>query len=169
MVRVNRRKRSQLKPMLGNETCSECGIGTTWNNKPLVLPIDHIDGNRFNDEKSNLRYLCPNCHSQTPTFAGKGSRKPRVENIAICRACDKTFTYITIGPAKTRNTRKACSQKCTIQLLMQYPGKYKHSPKIDWPTVEELRLLIQTHNYTGAAKLLGVSDVAIHKHLKKQS
>ena len=45
--------------------CVECGI-TEWNNKPLTLEIDHIDGVYWNNTKENLQFLCPNCHSQKP-------------------------------------------------------------------------------------------------------
>lgn len=47
--------------------CLTCGI-SEWQDKPIVLELDHIDGNRGNETRENLRYLCPNCHSQTPTF-----------------------------------------------------------------------------------------------------
>ena len=50
--------------------CLECGI-SEWNNKPIVLEMDHIDGNVNNNARSNLRALCPNCHSQTPTWRGR--------------------------------------------------------------------------------------------------
>ncbi|MFA6159158.1 MAG: HNH endonuclease signature motif containing protein [Candidatus Paceibacterota bacterium] len=40
---------------------------------PLTLEIDHIDGNPENNEKENLRLLCPNCHSQTSTYRGKNA------------------------------------------------------------------------------------------------
>lgn len=53
--------------------CSECGI-VDWNQKKLVLEIDHINGARTDNRRENLRLLCPNCHSQTPTFRGRGKR-----------------------------------------------------------------------------------------------
>ena len=43
--------------------CSECGI-IEWNEKALSLQIDHIDGDRKNNKIDNIRWLCPNCHSQ---------------------------------------------------------------------------------------------------------
>jgi 5-methylcytosine-specific restriction endonuclease McrA len=48
--------------------CTTCGTSTVWMRAPLILHVDHIDGDRWNCELSNLRFLCPNCHSQTPTF-----------------------------------------------------------------------------------------------------
>ncbi|MCX5397295.1 HNH endonuclease [Streptomyces sp. NBC_00102] len=50
-------------------TCSACGIGDTWQDKHLALEIDHVNGDRLDDRRENLRYLCPSCHSQTETFS----------------------------------------------------------------------------------------------------
>lgn len=47
--------------------CEGCGLGPQWGDKPLVLEVDHIDGNCLNNTAGNLRYLCPNCHSQCET------------------------------------------------------------------------------------------------------
>lgn len=51
--------------------CNSCGIGPEWNGRPLVIQLEHKDGDGTNNEKDNLEFLCPNCHSQTDTFCGK--------------------------------------------------------------------------------------------------
>lgn len=53
--------------------CEFCGNCGEWNGKKLILQLDHIDGDHSNNEVSNLRFLCPNCHSQTKTYAGKNA------------------------------------------------------------------------------------------------
>lgn len=50
--------------------CNECGI-SKWKGKKLSLHLDHIDGNAWNHDLHNLRFLCPNCHSLTETYTGK--------------------------------------------------------------------------------------------------
>ena len=56
--------------------CSICEI-SDWNSKPIILGIDHIDGNSENNDLSNLRLVCPNCHSQTDTYKNKNKGNGR--------------------------------------------------------------------------------------------
>jgi hypothetical protein len=49
--------------------CTACGTGDTWQGRRLVLEIDHVNGDRLDNRRENLRYLCPSCHSQTGGFA----------------------------------------------------------------------------------------------------
>lgn len=56
--------------------CARCGIDS-YNGLPITLQVDHIDGNAGNNLPSNLRLLCPNCHSQTETFGGKNKGNGR--------------------------------------------------------------------------------------------
>lgn len=51
--------------------CQNCGCDGTWQNGQIALEIDHIDGDNTNNQLSNLRYLCPNCHALTETYRGK--------------------------------------------------------------------------------------------------
>ena len=58
--------------------CSLCGIeNPTWAEKPLKLHLDHIDGIKNNNERSNLRFICPNCHQQTTTWGNKNNTRLR--------------------------------------------------------------------------------------------
>lgn len=67
-------KRLVLRFGLLNYKC-ECGNDGSWNGNRLVLQLDHKDGNTENNKLLNLRFLCPNCHSQTKNFAGKNCKK----------------------------------------------------------------------------------------------
>ena len=51
--------------------CVNCGCNGEWQGGLISLEIDHIDGDNRNNELSNLRYLCPNCHALTDTYRGK--------------------------------------------------------------------------------------------------
>jgi len=51
-----------------NNSCAICKISPIWNNTKLVFQLDHISGNRKDESRENLRLICPNCHSQTPTW-----------------------------------------------------------------------------------------------------
>ncbi len=68
--------RSHLRIDLGLSSCSVCGLDT-WNDKPIPLEVDHIDGNSENNSVTNLRLICPNCHAQTETYKNKNKGSGR--------------------------------------------------------------------------------------------
>ena len=57
--------------------CTECGI-SAWRGKPLSLQLDHINGVNNDNRQENLRFLCPNCHSQTSTYCRSNRLLPRI-------------------------------------------------------------------------------------------
>ena len=70
---------SSLKKRLINEgyleyKCACCRINE-WLGQPISLQLDHINGNNRDHRIENLRFLCPNCHAQTETYAGKNKGK----------------------------------------------------------------------------------------------
>lgn len=74
-----------LKKYLTNKygyKCSTCEI-SDWFNQKLSLEIDHIDGNSENNNLENVRFLCPNCHSQTPTFKGRNIGRYKINNASV--------------------------------------------------------------------------------------
>lgn len=136
-------KRRLIRDHDFKDMCSECGIDS-WQGKSLTLQVDHIDGNRFNNLISNLRLLCPNCHSQTSTYGNShGSQRPR-------------YSYCVCGRRKLLEsvTCKSCSNKTG-------------TPRFNWPPIEEVLELVRKSNFRQAAKSLGASDNGIRKFLAR--
>ncbi len=75
-----------IKENLIPHECAICGLGSEWNGLKLVLQLDHRNGRNNDNRLENLRFLCPNCHSQQGTYAGKNktneARVPKAGYIA---------------------------------------------------------------------------------------
>lgn len=84
-------KKYMLEDLHIPNKCAICSI-SQWQGKDLVLELDHIDGNSSNNDISNLRLLCPNCHSQTDTFRGRSinTGKQKVSDEDIINALKTT-------------------------------------------------------------------------------
>lgn len=53
--------------------CEMCK-NSIWNGKLIPIELDHINGDHFDNALDNLRIICPNCHAQTDTHAGKKNK-----------------------------------------------------------------------------------------------
>jgi 5-methylcytosine-specific restriction endonuclease McrA len=76
---ARRRRRAQLDRALREKgvpyRCAGCGTTDRWQGRTLVLEIDHVNGDPLDDRLENLRYLCPSCHSQTPSHSRRRTRQ----------------------------------------------------------------------------------------------
>lgn len=69
------RKRRRDKVLLEqNNLCNICKKLFEWNNLPLIPEYHHKDGNRKNEFRENVEFLCPNCHSQTDNDRFRGRK-----------------------------------------------------------------------------------------------
>lgn len=67
-------KRRIIKDNLIPYECAKCKNKGEWDNKPLSLQLEHKNGVNNDNRLENLEFLCPNCHSQTDSYAGKGKK-----------------------------------------------------------------------------------------------
>lgn len=74
-------KKIILKENLLEYKCSICGQLPMWNGKDLTLTLDHINGNNIDHRLENLRWVCPNCDRQLPTYGSKNTKnRERINN-----------------------------------------------------------------------------------------
>lgn len=67
--------------------CALCDIAPDWNGLPLVMVLDHVNGDAEDNRRENLRLVCPDCDSQLPTYKsrnrgrGRAWRRDRYANV----------------------------------------------------------------------------------------
>jgi hypothetical protein len=149
--------------------CHVCGIPPEWNGKTLKLQMDHKNGNKFDNRIENLRLICPNCHSQTPTFCRttvdngqvaqmvearrlerrKCEFESRLGHHIVCSVCKKSFV------SNSSRKRKYCSVEC---------ARFFNRKVVERPSKEALKNEIENgSSWAALAKKYGVSDTTVRK------
>lgn len=123
--------------------CKLCNLDDIWNNQKLVLQLDHINGDSTDNRMENLRFLCPNCHSQTSNFSGKKNTKNKVPKTFICKQC---------GVNSCCNSSRSCQSCAGVR-----------NEKIKWPSNEELAKMVWQTSLSELSKKLLVTMNSI-KH-----
>jgi Zn finger protein HypA/HybF involved in hydrogenase expression len=141
-------KRKLIKANLLVEQCSKCHLGLEWQGEPLTLQLDHINGDNTDNRLENLRLLCPNCHSQTDTYAGRNQpKKVKITFVPTCRDCQ--------APVSSHLTQRchSCSAKVT-----------NHRKVENRPSHEMLRQdLEELGSYMAVSRKYGVTGTTIRK------
>jgi 5-methylcytosine-specific restriction endonuclease McrA len=120
-------RKGVLRAMLESGVPYECAICliVEWQGKQLVLHIDHIDGNWRDDRIQNLRFLCPNCHSQTDTWGGKGGSRRQLPALGSLARAGERSTSVIAGSRSGGSLRNA-----TLVLTRswsEFPGRRTRS------------------------------------------
>ena len=164
--------------------CALCGINE-WNGKPIVLNLDHIDGDKHNNELINLRWICPNCDSLLPTYCSNKTRK-----IFKCKKCNKEIDKNKTGfcldcykeegyPQEkrilniTQKKKKEClicnkliNNKASLCAECYKKERLKKSAMISISR-NELKELIRTKSFVEIGKEYCITDNAVRKYCKK--
>lgn len=124
--------------------CYKCGL-VNWVEGPLSLQLEHINGVNNDNRLENLTLLCPNCHSQTPTYAGRNTTQTR---------------QMRRAHAETLKQPKEPKMPKMPKMPKPRPRKVPLPPKV------VLYELLLNHPFTKVAEMFGVTDNAVRKWCK---
>jgi len=129
--------------------CQCCGL-TEWLGKKITLDIDHIDGNWTNCKRENLRFICPNCHRQTDTFAGGNLKKKFEPTPPIVFHC-------TCGNVMSRGASQ-CHTCYSFRIRT-----------VERPSIKELIEHVEQYGWSATGRKYNVSDNTIRKWIKSST
>lgn len=143
----------------------KCGITDSWESSPISLQLEHKNGIHDDNRIDNLTFLCPNCHSQTSTYAGKSGRK------GLHKKYSETFNNETFREDCKNLTAKKVKEKYSItqstlntvcRLFEIISPKQQRNQKVKW-TEDLLKKLSVDVNHTSLRQLGKVYDVSANR------
>lgn len=161
-----------LKLNIVEYKCAICGQEPFWNGQPLALTLDHINGKNHDNRLENLRWVCPNCDRQLPTFGRKNKTELKKKKI-------KKFDLAEDKQIETKTHKKtlkvfkdekrfclSCGKEISNQSLYCFDCSNKHRRKQkDRPSKDELEKMLKEENgnFSKIASYYNVSDNAVRK------
>lgn len=144
-------KRRLLQEGILKLECAWCKQGSEWMGKPIMLVLDHINGIKNDNRLENLRMLCPNCNSQTPTFCGRNNPREKTTKIYTCIKC---------GSKISKWSESGLCIACTrIKIGLEHR-------RVKRPSLKKLKDMIDKKGCTEVARKFKVSRQAIMKWMK---
>ena len=131
--------------------CDICGQLPFWNDKPLTLILDHINGICNDNRLENLHWVCPNCNQQLETTGFRKFRVKKTEKEI------KKYYCISCGAQIATKKAKFCQDCMHLE--------QRRCIRPDKETL--LNDLIAFQNFTKIGNKYGVSDNAIRKWCRK--
>ena len=129
--------------------CAICGC-TTWQGRTLSLELDHINGINNDNRLENLRFLCPNCHSQTSTY---GSRNQQL-NKSDYEISDELRNKVEAKYAEVKSIKQVSSilgiRRCVVTRIVNESGQKHSNQKYvirydkDWNEIARYGSLVET-------------------------
>lgn len=166
----NKLRKRLISEGLKDHKCECCGL-SEWLGEPIPLELDHIDGDHYNNTLENLKILCPNCHSKTPTYRGR-NKKYKKDKISINNGLNfnelQKTKMIKQRTPKIDHNCSSCgvklSGKCKTGLCLTCHSKTQR--KVERPSKEQLLKEVNDTSYLAVGRKYGVSDNTIRKWIK---
>ena len=145
--------------------CAICGC-TEWQGKTLSLELDHINGINNDNRLENLRFLCPNCHSQTSTY---GSRNQQLNNSKY-DISEELRNIVEKKYNEVKNVKKVSSilgiRRCVVTKIVNESGQKHSNQKYIIRYDENWNELARYGSLVEAAKALIENDEVKTKRVK---
>lgn len=153
--------------------CEVCGLLPFWNNKPLVLTLDHKNGKNKDNRIENLRWICPNCDRQSDTYGMKNKKKLEKGVVLYSVTSNEIKENINSIESKVKEKIRNYCIDCDKEIsrsATRCPECAAIARRIiPRPSKEDLYNLLKSHNggFMAVGRIYNVMDNTIRKWCKE--